>query len=291
MMKERQEFSLGVFICVWNRGEIFTLAFDSLLRQLEGIKATIWIFDNGSDEETRNIIHQLKENEVHQVNKVFFPRNMGIPYAANIFAKAIQENCDFTGFRSPDYILLMDADAYFKKPVADLVKIFDYDYAVGLVSGHDSIEHPATFEVDIEVAGNIMHIKEKQNERMITMLMRKEEFLYNYPFPHYRNRDVDWEITQWNPNSLIKRNRKLVVACEYVLHLGIKKSTWNQSDHHLESEQEISEVQAILEKAGIHFKVDVVLPTEKQKENGEMPGETEGITNAGPEVTTDAEKA
>ena len=82
---------------------------------------------------------------------------------------------------------------------------------------------------------------------MITMLMRKEEFLSNYPFPHYRNRDVDWELTQWNPNSVQKRKRKIYVAPGYVLHLGLNSSTWNSSEQKLETEEEMNEVKTILQ--------------------------------------------
>jgi glycosyltransferase involved in cell wall biosynthesis len=260
MEKERSGFSLGICIPVWNRGKLFSLAFDSLLKQLEGIDATIWLFDNGSDVETRNILHSIAGDASHKVIKVFLPENMGIPYIANVFAKAIRENCDFTGYQTPDFVMIMDSDAYFKKPVIDLIKIIERDYAIGLISGHDSTEHPAIKEMDLTVDGKVIHIKEKENERMISMLMHTDEFLQNYPFPHYRNRDVDWEITQWNPNSMMARKRKIIVACDYVLHLGIHSSTWNTSAKKLESEEEINEVQSILEKAGIRFKVDVIVP-------------------------------
>ena len=87
---------------------------------------------------------------------------------------------------------------------------------------------------------------------MITILMRKEEFLYFYPFKHYRNRDVDWEITFWNANSLFKRFCKLYVIPDYVLPLGIESSTWNSitksktSSIELKEVQEVQEVQEIL---------------------------------------------
>ena len=91
-------------------------------------------------------------------------------------------------------------------------------------------------------------MKEKDNERMITMLMKKEEFVRCYPFPHFRNRDVDWELAQWNPNSMKKRNRRIFVACDYVLHLGIDTSTWNKSKEILATEQEVKEVKQILKR-------------------------------------------
>ena len=123
--KKRPDFSLGICIPVWNRGDIFAIAFDSLLKQLEGINATIWIYDNGSDQATSDIIYNLADHPTHRIIKTFFPENMGIPYVTNVFAKSIQENCDFVGYQSPQYIMLMDSDAFFKKPLVDLVRIFE----------------------------------------------------------------------------------------------------------------------------------------------------------------------
>lgn len=239
--------TLGICIPVWNRGEIFSIAIQSLLRQLEGIDATIWLFDNGSDPATQKTVFNVQSDN-YRIVKTFFPKNMGIPYATNVFLKAIQENGDFGGYSTPDYLMVMDADAYFQKPIIDLIYILENDYSVGLVSGHDSIEHPAINEFEEQVFGRNLHIKEKMNERMITMLMRKEEMLYNYPFAHYRNRDVDWEITTWSPYSLLSRKRRLLVVCDYVLHLGANKSTWNPNESQSETQEELEAVRKILAK-------------------------------------------
>lgn len=68
-------------------------------------------------------------------------------------------------------------------------------------------------------------------------------------------------------------------------------STWNTSAKKLESEEEINEVQSILTKAGIRFKVDVIVPPGEfyqgddefsAKKNGTdngMDGNNEMITN------------
>lgn len=250
MAKSQTKYSLAIFIPVWNRGDIFKICFDSLIKNLNGIDAAIWIFDNGSDKETRKIIEGISSDKI-RINKVFFSENMGIPYAANVFSRAIREDCDYTGYKSPQYVLIMDADAYFKNPVKDLIEIMSCgDYCdVGVISGHDSIEHSAIKTKSKKIRGKKVDFKLKENERMISMLMRKDEFLQCYPFPHYRNRDVDWEIAQWNPNSMMKRKRKIVVACGYVLHLGIGKTTWDKSGEVLASEEEIEEVNKILEES------------------------------------------
>ena len=248
MKNNNIKLTLGICIPVWNRGDLFKICFTSLLRQLKDVDATIWIYDNGSDIKTREIVEGVKSSK-HRIIKTFFPQNMGIPYVANLFAKAVQENCDLVNYTSPQYVMIMDADAYFKKSVWDLVELCRKHYGIGLISGHDSIEHKAIKEKRLKLKGKNVLIKQKKNERMLTMLMKREEFIRCYPFPHYRNRDVDWELAQWNPNSMKKRNRGIFVACDYVLHLGLGVSTW-QKDRAINnhSAQEIKEVKQILNR-------------------------------------------
>lgn len=237
--------SLGICIPVWNRGDLFRIAFDSLLAQLEGVDATIWLFDNGSAPETRRIVEAADSRE-HRIHKVFLPENMGIPYVANVFARAIQEECDFVNYRAPGYVMLMDADAYFRAPVRDLIDLMASHYQIGVLSGHDSLEHETVETSTVEVGGRRVLLKRKNIERMITMLMKREEFLLCHPFPHYRNRDVDWELAQWNPNAFTRRGRGIFVACDYVLHLGIGRSTWSGLGHTQSSPEESQEVDRII---------------------------------------------
>lgn len=243
--KSQMVHSLGVCVPVWNRGELFRIAFDALLEQLDGVDATIWLFDNGSEPETRRIVEQA-HSRVHRIHKVFLPQNMGIPYVANVFARAVSEDCDFAGYRAPSYVLLMDADAYFQAPIRDLLELHASHYPIGVLSGHDSIEHSAIEAFDMTVGGRTIRVKRKNVERMITMLMRREEFLLCHPFPHYRNRDVDWELALWNPNAFVRRGRGIYVACDYALYLGIGMSTWAGPGHVNASPEESAAVTRIL---------------------------------------------
>lgn len=239
------QYSLGICIPIWNRGDLFRIAFDALLAQLDGLEATIWLVDNGSAPETRRIV-EAAESRDHRIHKIFLPENMGIPYVANVFARAIQEDCDFVNYRAPGYVMLMDADAYFRAPVRDLVELVATHYQIGVISGHDSLEHAAIETLTTEVGGRRVTLKRKDVERMITMVMKREEFLMCHPFPHYRNRDVDWEIAQWNPNAFGRRGRGIFVACDYVLHLGIGRSTWSGIGHAQSSPDESQEVEQII---------------------------------------------
>lgn len=240
-------YSLGVCIPVWNRGELFRIAFDALLEQLDGVDATIWLFDNGSEPETRRIVEDA-HSDVFRIHKVFLPQNMGIPYVANVFAHAVGEDCDYAGYRAPTYVMLMDADAYCQAPVRELIELHATHYRIGILSGHDSVEHPEIDAFDATVGGRTVRLKRKSVERMITMLMRREEFMMCYPFPHYRNRDVDWELAQWNPNAFVRRGRDIYVACDYVLHLGIGMSTWAGPGHAGASQAESDAVTRILRR-------------------------------------------
>src|SRR3954465_5499828 len=132
-------YSLAVCFPVWNRPDLFEVSYTSLLRQLGGIDATIWIFDNGSDAGTRALIHGLKTTEC-RLFKIFLPQNMGLPFVANIFSQLLTQDCDYAAYRAPMNVMLADADAYFKRPVRDMIEILE-SKDLAIVSGHDSIEH------------------------------------------------------------------------------------------------------------------------------------------------------
>jgi glycosyltransferase involved in cell wall biosynthesis len=253
LSKELPRNKLAICIPVWNRGEIFKICFDSILQNISGLDVSIWIYDNSSDSKTKDIIHQLHTNKC-ELYKIFLPQNMGIPYVVNHFCKSIIENCDFISYKLPDYTLILDSDAYFKDQIEDLIWLLEKDFDIGIISGHDSIEHQSINERYARINGKKRLIKDKQNERMISMLLKREELLGCYPFPHHRNRDVDWELTQWNNNSMKKRSRKVTVVCDYVLHLGLAVSTW-QSNKAIpnHSEEEIKEVKKILDKNNIKY--------------------------------------
>src|SRR5262249_44293662 len=113
----REEYSLPVCLPVWNRPDLFEVCYQALRRQLEGIDASIWIFDNGSDAPTRDLIAHLEERD-RRLFKVTLPQNMGIPFVANIFGRMITQDCEYVDYRSPTHVMLADADGYFKGPIS-----------------------------------------------------------------------------------------------------------------------------------------------------------------------------
>jgi len=242
------EYSLAVCFPVWNRWDLFQACFNSLLRQLKGVEAGIWIFDNGSDAETRRQIHDLTCAD-HRLFKIFLPQNMGIPFVVNIFSQILTQDCEFASYRAPTHVMLADADAYFKKPVQDMIEVLESNSHFAAISGHDSIEHESVAEFAYPARDETIMVKVKAIERGLCLIMRKEVLAACVPFPHHRDRDVDWELMKWHPNSISARTRQLAVV-DYVAHLGLYDSTWHPVGVP-SIPGEVTEVNQILEQEGL----------------------------------------
>jgi hypothetical protein len=247
-MNEQKAYSLAVCFPVWRRWDLFQASFASLLRQLKGVEAGIWIFDNGSDAETRHHLERLSSAE-HRLFKVFLPQNMGIPFVVNIFSQVLNQACDYAGYVTPAHVMVADADAYFKQPVADMIEILESNSHFAVISGHDSIEHESVAEFPYRLRGETILVKVKSIERGLCLIMRKEILSGCVPFPHHRDRDVDWELMKWHPNSISARMRQLAVV-DYVAHLGLYDSTWHPVGVP-SNPAEVTEINQILEQEGL----------------------------------------
>lgn len=246
-MNEQPRYSLAVCFPVWNRGDLFQASFASLLRQLKGIEASIWIFDNGSDAPTRELIEGLSSEQ--RLFKMFLPQNMGIPFVVNIFSQIMTQGCEYAGYCVPTHVMVADADAYFKKPIEDMIEILESHSHFAAISGHDSIEHESTDKFTYPLPGEPTLVKVKSIERGLCLIMRKEILAACIPFPHHRDRDVDWELMKWHPNSVSARSRQLAVV-DYVAHIGLYDSTW-QPVGAASSAAEAAEINQILEHEGL----------------------------------------
>jgi hypothetical protein len=247
-MSEQNAYSLAICLPVWNRPDLFQVSFASLMRQLKGVEASIWIFDNGSDAPTRKLIEGLSSTE-HRLFKLFLPQNMGIPFVVNIFSQIMTQDCEFAGYGAPTHVMIADADAYFKKPIRDMVEILESYSHFAVISGHDSIEHESVAESEQELRGETTTVKVKTIERGLCLIMRKEILAACVPFPHHRDRDVDWELLKWHPNSVSARTRQLG-AVDFVAHLGLYDSTWHPIGVPA-NPAEIAEINQILEREGL----------------------------------------
>jgi glycosyltransferase involved in cell wall biosynthesis len=247
-MSEQNAYSIAICFPVWNRPDLFQVSFASLLRQLEGIEASIWIFDNGSDAPTRELIEGLSSTE-QRIFKVFLPQNMGIPFVVNIFSQIVTQDCDFAGYRAPSHVMVADSDAYFKKPIRDMIAVLESYSHFAVISGHDSIEHECVSQLTQTFRGEATVVKVKSIERGLCLIMRREILAACVPFPHHRDKDVDWELMKWHPNSVSARTRQLAVV-DYVAHLGLYDSTWHPVGAPANS-AEIAEINQILEREGL----------------------------------------
>jgi len=221
----KSPFSLAVCFPVWNRSDLFKVCFDSLIRQLAGIEASIWVFDNGSDASTRELIASLKDQD-RRLFKITLPQNMGIPFVVNTFSQILTQNCDYVGYRSPSHVMLADADAYFKHPILDMIDILEADSQAGVISGHDSVEHETLNEYRYPLRGGSTLVKEKLVERGICLIMRKDTLAACASLPHDLAFNVDWQIMTKHANSMAARKLK-VLAIDYVVHIGLYDSTWH----------------------------------------------------------------
>jgi hypothetical protein len=244
---EQDARSLAICFAVWNRCDLFRASYSSLLRQIDGVESAIWIFDNGSEAETRQFIQDLR-SDGHRLFKVFLPQNMGLPFVVNVFSQIVTQDCDYAGYRAPSHLMLADGDAYFKKPVVDLIEILErHDLAI--VSGHDSIEHESLEDLSHSVRGETTPVKIKSIERGLCLLMRKETLAACMPLPHGTNMNVDWELLKWHPNSVAAQGRRLG-AVNYVAHLGLYDSTWHSMGVPA-TPGEVAEINRILEREGL----------------------------------------
>jgi Glycosyl transferase family 2 len=266
-MNNPNPYSLAVCLPVWNRGDLFQASFSSLLRQLDGISAGIWVFDNGSEAPTRQFIESLNSAE-HRLFKVFLPQNMGLPFVANIFSQILSQDCDYAGYRAPTHVMLADADAYFKKPVREMIEILEaHDLAI--VSGHDSIEHKSTDEFAHPVRDGTATVRVKTIERGLCLLMRKETLAACIPLPHDTNMNVDWELMHWHPSSIAALKGR-VGAVDHVAHIGLYDSTWHSTGVPA-NEAEVAEINQILEDEGL-LTTERRARMEQFREKGLRPG-------------------
>jgi len=219
------EHSLAICFPVWNRADLFEASYASLLRQLDGVDASIWIIDNGSDAPTKQSIAKA-HSERHSIFKVTLPANMGIPYAVNVFSRMTELSCPFTNHQPARHVMIVDADCYFKRPVRELIEILEGSPNAGAIAGHDSIEHEVRRSYVFATGSGERVVKEKAVERGLCLLMRREILAGCVPFPTDTPVDFDWQIGQRHANSIEALGLKML-AVDNVVHIGVYDSTWH----------------------------------------------------------------
>ncbi len=240
-----------VAICVpiLNRGDLAVATLSSLGSKLGGVIGDLYLFDNGSDPDTRARLNRVALPAPHRLTFVRLPENRGLPYVFNLFCRLIQEPCTYTSYTPPDFVMISDADSYLKISVHDLIQVLASNPSIGVVSGHDSVEHPPLATFQVAVGAQSLEAREKTIERGQCLVMRRDDLLACYPLPHHTNLDLDWELMQRHPRSMLKRGRR-IVAVDATVHLGLYESTW--SPHCVPaSPDEIAEIDSTLARCGL----------------------------------------
>ncbi len=233
---------------VWNRHDLLKPCLASLLDQLHGVDAEVWLVDNGSDAATRGVIQDVALTDA-RVTTITFSRNMGIPHAVNVFVAGAMQPCDVTGRRAPEYLMLLDADAILTRSVLELIELIEHDRRYGAVSGHDSVEHLSHREQVITLGGRDVVVAEKGIERMFCLLLRAADLAAMAPFPHDTTVDVDWQIMERHPQSL-KTTGRVVAAVDHAIHIGLYDSTWHPHGVPA-SREEAARIDAMLTSLGL----------------------------------------
>ena len=215
--------SLAICFPVWNRADLFEASYASLLRQLDGVDASIWIVDNGSDAPTKLAIAKA-HSERHSTFKVTLPANMGIPYAVNVFSRMAELSCPFANHQPASHVMIADADCYFKRPIRDLIEILEASPDAGAIAGHDSVEHEARRSYVVATGSGERLVK--AIERGLCLLMRREILAGCVPFPADTLLDFDWQLGQRHANSIEALGLKML-AVDNVVHIGVYDSTWH----------------------------------------------------------------
>ena len=217
--------SLAICFPVWNRPDLFEASYASLLRQLDGVDASIWIIDNGSDAPTKLAIAKA-HSERHSTFKVTLPANMGIPFAVNIFSRMAELSCPSANHQPASHVMIADADCYFKKPIRDLIEILEVFPDAGAIAGHDSVEHEARRSYVVATGSGERVVKEKAIERGLCLITRRQILAGCVPFPTDTLLDFDWQLGQRHANSIEALGLKML-AVDNVVHIGVYDSTWH----------------------------------------------------------------
>lgn len=210
------ELTLGRLLAVvvsWNRPQLLTRTLESLFAQLEGVGAEVLLVDNGSAQETRDVI--LGENRLSR--RLLLDANVGINAALE---RVLPD--DVGG--SYEAVLISDADMEYRQPFATLLPVLEAVPGLGAVSLQHSPEHPILG--DFEFSGH--RWLKKHVERGCALLFNARRFQQLRPLPVEKMLDFDWWVMRDAPRSLRAQGEFVAVSPGAAVHLGWRAgdSTW-----------------------------------------------------------------
>ncbi len=223
---------LLAIIVSWNRPKFLERTITSLQQQLQGLSADLCVVDNGSGQETRQLIRQNRSVSGY----LLLHRNLGINGALErVFPRSLSDQYEF--------LLISDADMEYRHPVALAVNALRQQPALGAISYQHSPEHPS--EGTVPLAGQEFYLK--SSERGCSLVFASEQFERFRPLPVQQIKDFDWWVCRDAPHALQQQGKRIAVLPGGAMHLGWRRgdSTWQTEEipeYHLKEEQ-VDEIQ------------------------------------------------
>ena len=202
---------ITIFTPTYNRAKLIQRCYESLLKQTS-MKFVWLIIDDGSNDNTRDVISKLKLNSPFQID-YYYKKNGGKPSAYN-YAINICKTKYFLILDSDD-ILCQDAIKILTRKI-DLIK--DNHSVSGIIGNRgriDSSEVIGTLIPDVGFASGI-DLYQKYKFKGDTLRLYKTEIIKQYPFPIIKGEKFIPENVVFDA---IDVNYKMLVINE-ILYLG-----------------------------------------------------------------------
>jgi len=118
---------ISCVILTWNSGKYISKCLNSLLIDLNGNRFSyeIYIVDNGSTDNTIQIINTFKSRNSKHIIPLFLKTNTGTTYSRNLALKRVKG----------DYIIIMDSDVEIPEgTIKPLLEKLNQDSRIGIVA-------------------------------------------------------------------------------------------------------------------------------------------------------------
>lgn len=201
----------------WNRSHFLKSTLESIARCFSGVTGDVFVVDNGSDAETRQVIRATNSLSGY----LLLHRNVGINAALERFLPR-------TLTAQYDTVLISDADMAYRHSFSIAHQILQQRSEIGAVSYQHSPEHTVVDHIEFENRRLLL----KQAERGCSLFVRSEDLDLMRPLPIDQLKDFDWWVCRDAPRSLQSRRKPVVVLAGGAQHLGWRHgdSTWQDAE-------------------------------------------------------------
>ncbi len=210
-MKMEIKSNVTVIIPCYNDGKFIIEAVDSILNQT--IQADrIIIVDDGSGQETKNVLKNIKNSIV----QIVYQENKGVSNARNTAIKLAQT----------DYILNLDADDYFEPSfIEKAVDVLNNNNQIVAVSSYcRAFKNDKTIEIINPLGGKLKDFIVINNGRASSMFLKKSwEAVGGFDEKMHEGYE-DWEF--WI--AILEQEGTMYIIKEVLSHYRIKNTSRDQ---------------------------------------------------------------